>query len=106
MLHNLFTILPRIDNELLLLRLIHTLCTRTVQRSSRSDKRQDVVHERRLRSICDKVLCTSARCCVLVHSVIEQLGGKQLVMQHLTHEDPNVRYEALLAVQKVMVHNW
>ena len=39
-------------------------------------------------------------------SVIEQLGGKQLVMQHLSHEDPNVRYEALLAVQKVMVHNW
>ena len=39
-------------------------------------------------------------------SVIEQLGGKQLVMQHLAHEDPNVRYEALLAVQKLMVHNW
>jgi V-type H+-transporting ATPase subunit H len=27
-------------------------------------------------------------------------------MQLLGHEDPNVRYEALLAVQKVMVHNW
>lgn len=39
-------------------------------------------------------------------SVIEQLGGKQLVMQLLSHEDPNVRYEALLAVQKLMVHNW
>lgn len=39
-------------------------------------------------------------------SVIEQLGGKQLVMQLLGHEDPNVRYEALLAVQKLMVHNW
>ncbi|XP_042889132.1 V-type proton ATPase subunit H-like isoform X1 [Penaeus japonicus] len=38
--------------------------------------------------------------------VLEQLGGKQLVMQHLTHPDPNVRYEALLAVQKLMVHNW
>ncbi|KAF4524483.1 hypothetical protein B566_EDAN013098 [Ephemera danica] len=38
--------------------------------------------------------------------VIEQLGGKQLVMQLLGHEDPNVRYEALLAVQKLMVHNW
>lgn len=38
-------------------------------------------------------------------SVIEQLGGKQLVMQLLAHEDPNVRYEALLAVQKLMVHN-
>ena len=29
-----------------------------------------------------------------------------MVMQHLAHEDPNVRYEALLAVQKIMVHNW
>ncbi|KAL9925675.1 V-type proton ATPase subunit H isoform X3 [Glossina fuscipes] len=38
--------------------------------------------------------------------VLEQLGGKQIVMQLLGHEDPNVRYEALLAVQKLMVHNW
>nr|CAD7399335.1 unnamed protein product [Timema poppensis] len=36
----------------------------------------------------------------------EYLGGKQLVMQLLAHDDPNVRYEALLAVQKLMVHNW
>lgn len=43
---------------------------------------------------------------ILYSSVIEQLGGKQLVMQLLGHEDPNVRYEALLAVQKLMVHNW
>jgi len=39
-------------------------------------------------------------------SIIEQLGGKQLVMQLLSHDDANVRYEALLAVQKLMVHNW
>ena len=39
-------------------------------------------------------------------SIIEQLGGKQRVMQLLSHDDPNVRYEALLAVQKLMVHNW
>lgn len=42
----------------------------------------------------------------ILSSVIEQLNGKQLVMQLLSHEDPNVRYEALLAVQKLMVHNW
>jgi len=39
-------------------------------------------------------------------NVLEQLGGKTLVMTLLSHEDPNVRYEALLAVQKLMVHNW
>lgn len=38
--------------------------------------------------------------------VIESLGGKNLVMLRLTHEDPNVRYEALLCVQKLMVQNW
>lgn len=38
--------------------------------------------------------------------VLEQLNGKTLVMSLLGHEDPNVRYEALLAVQKLMVHNW
>ncbi|KJH52098.1 v-ATPase subunit H [Dictyocaulus viviparus] len=38
--------------------------------------------------------------------VIEQYQGKQAVMRLLTAEDPNVRYHALLAVQKLMVHNW
>jgi V-type H+-transporting ATPase subunit H len=39
-------------------------------------------------------------------SVLEQLNGKTVVMSLLCHGDPNVRYEALLAVQKLMVHNW
>ncbi|CAM9640952.1 V-type proton ATPase subunit H [Petromyzon marinus] len=38
--------------------------------------------------------------------IIEQLGGKTLVMNHMHHEDQHVRYNALLAVQKLMVHNW
>ncbi|XP_067936215.1 V-type proton ATPase subunit H-like [Watersipora subatra] len=38
--------------------------------------------------------------------VLEQIGGKHAVMKHLSHDDPNVRYEALLSVQKLMVHNW
>ncbi len=43
---------------------------------------------------------------IIFLSVLEQLGGKTMVMSLLAHEDPNVRYEALLAVQKLMVHNW
>lgn len=43
---------------------------------------------------------------VTLRSVLEQIGGKQAVMRHLSHDDPNVRYEALLSVQKLMVHNW
>ncbi|KAH9529145.1 V-type proton ATPase subunit VhaSFD isoform X2 [Dermatophagoides farinae] len=38
--------------------------------------------------------------------VIENLHGKELVMHLLSHEDANVRYEALLCVQKLMVQNW
>ena len=42
----------------------------------------------------------------LYFSVLEQLHGKTIVMSLLGHADHNVRYEALLAVQKLMVHNW
>ena len=42
----------------------------------------------------------------LLCSVLETLGCKELVMKRMAHHDPNVRYEALLAVQKLMVHNW
>ncbi|KAK6058237.1 tRNA pseudouridine synthase A [Cooperia oncophora] len=38
-------------------------------------------------------------------TVVEQYQGKQAVMKLLTAEDPNVRYHALLAVQKLMAHS-
>ncbi|KAF7637935.1 V-type proton ATPase subunit H [Meloidogyne graminicola] len=38
--------------------------------------------------------------------IVEQYQGKQAVMKLLSAEDPNVRYHALLAIQKLMVHNW
>lgn len=46
------------------------------------------------------------RASMLGFRVVEQYQGKQAVMRLLTAEDPNVRYHALLAVQKLMVHNW
>uniref|UniRef100_A0A914GX62 Probable V-type proton ATPase subunit H 2 n=1 Tax=Globodera rostochiensis TaxID=31243 RepID=A0A914GX62_GLORO len=39
-------------------------------------------------------------------TIVEQYQGKQAVMKLLSAEDPNVRYHALLAIQKLMVHNW
>ncbi|KAI1305224.1 V-type proton ATPase subunit H [Halotydeus destructor] len=39
-------------------------------------------------------------------AVVENIGGKHSVMALLAHEDPNVRYEALLCVQKLMVTHW
>eukprot|EP00126_Sphaerothecum_destruens_P010257 Sdes_comp20703_c0_seq2m16330 len=38
--------------------------------------------------------------------IIEKLAGKTVIMGLMNHHDSNVRYEALLAVQKLMVHNW
>ncbi|KAJ9595222.1 hypothetical protein L9F63_013483 [Diploptera punctata] len=37
--------------------------------------------------------------------IIEQLGAKNIVMSFLQHSDPSVRYEALITVQKILVHN-
>ncbi|VDP79235.1 unnamed protein product [Echinostoma caproni] len=69
----------------------------------------------RLVELCTDPLCLS----VAVHDigefvrhyprgkqVIENLGGKQRVMALLQHGDPNVRYNALVSLQKIMVHNW
>jgi len=36
----------------------------------------------------------------------DALGCKELIMLKMTHENADVQYEALLAVQKLMVHNW
>lgn len=36
----------------------------------------------------------------------DTLGCKELIMARMGHDDPNVKYEALLAVQKLLVHNW
>jgi V-type H+-transporting ATPase subunit H len=38
--------------------------------------------------------------------VIDKIAAKQTVMQLMTHEDQTVRYNALIAVQKMMVNNW
>uniref|UniRef100_A0A1I7V4G4 V-type proton ATPase subunit H n=1 Tax=Caenorhabditis tropicalis TaxID=1561998 RepID=A0A1I7V4G4_9PELO len=37
---------------------------------------------------------------------VEQLGGKEAMMRLLTVKDPNVRYHALLAAQKLMINHW
>ncbi len=51
----------------------------------------------------DKLLATII---LLYFSAFDALGGKELIMLRMASDDANVRYEALIAVQKLMVHNW
>ncbi|CAG8625297.1 3055_t:CDS:10 [Paraglomus brasilianum] len=37
---------------------------------------------------------------------LQEVGAKQRVMAMMTHEDPEVRYQALIAVQKYMTNAW
>lgn len=39
-------------------------------------------------------------------TIVENLGGKKLVMELLTHQEPHVKYEALICLQKLMVQNF
>ena len=39
-------------------------------------------------------------------SVIEQLDAKTTIMNHLTNNDANVKHQALLCIQKLMIHHW
>ncbi|ORX91370.1 ATPase V1 complex subunit H [Basidiobolus meristosporus CBS 931.73] len=38
--------------------------------------------------------------------VVQDIGAKQRIMELMAHESSDVRYQALLAVQKLMVHAW
>ena len=37
---------------------------------------------------------------------MEHLGIKKILMEMLDHSDPAVRYEALVATQKLVMQNW
>lgn len=38
--------------------------------------------------------------------VLDRLGAKKLIMANMEHDDSTVRYESLIAVQKLMTQNW
>ena len=38
--------------------------------------------------------------------MIEQLEAKTTIMGMLSHPDENVKHQALLCIQKLMVHHW
>jgi V-type H+-transporting ATPase subunit H len=46
------------------------------------------------------------RCHPRGRKILEQLGCKTRVMQLMLHADSSVKYQALLATQKIMVDNW
>jgi len=39
-------------------------------------------------------------------NVIDQLDGKVIIMSMLSHQDKDVKHQALLCIQKLMVHHW
>ncbi|OAF67531.1 V-ATPase subunit H [Intoshia linei] len=39
-------------------------------------------------------------------SIIDKLGGKTLIMQCLLSKDRSIRYQALVVLHKLMLHNW
>jgi hypothetical protein len=45
-------------------------------------------------------------CFRLGRSNLEELGGKEAIMLQMSNPDPAVRYEALVATQKMMVRGW
>lgn len=47
-----------------------------------------------------------ARCFPKGKKVLNELGAKARIMELMTSSDPIISYEALLAVQKIMVVNW
>lgn len=38
--------------------------------------------------------------------VLEESGGKRVVMELMSHENSDVRYQALAAVQKIMMNSF
>ena len=37
---------------------------------------------------------------------VDELGGKSVVMELMSHSDGDVRYQALSSVQKMMMNSW
>jgi V-type H+-transporting ATPase subunit H len=40
------------------------------------------------------------------HRVLTDLGAKTRVMELMTHQDSDVRYQALISVQRLVSHPW
>ena len=40
------------------------------------------------------------------YRVLTDLGAKTRVMELMSHQDANVRYQALIAVQRLVSHPW
>jgi V-type H+-transporting ATPase subunit H len=52
-------------------------------------------------NICAPLHATARR-----HRAIEDVGAKGRVMELMTHADPDVKYQSLVATQRLMSHAW
>jgi tRNA isopentenyl-2-thiomethyl-A-37 hydroxylase MiaE len=53
--------------------------------------------------------CKDNRCQFIdkfLYRTLQEIGSKQRIMELMTHSDQEVRYQALMAVQKYMHQTW
>ena len=60
----------------------------------------------RMRISLHRCYCLLMVGCLRINRVIEMLKGKEVVMRLVSHVNSEVRMQALLAIQKMMVQNW
>jgi hypothetical protein len=58
----------------------------------------------RLARVFQRIWCADAW--LFARRVVQELGAKTRVMELMSHGNPDVRYQALVAVQQLVSHPW
>lgn len=55
---------------------------------------------------CPTLFLLASELTSIAHSKLEDLGAKARVMELMGHSDPDVKYQSLVAVQRLVSHAW